>query len=281
MKGGYRRACTALMLLYAAGAGCVTSPATGKKMLVVISREQEIAIGEQAAPQFEKEFGGRVANARLQKYVAEVGSRLAAVCEREMPYRFALLSSDVPNAFALPGGKIYLTAGLMRRMSNERQLAAVLGHETGHVADLHNVRALQRQMGAALLADLVGAIVEGKGGQAAEAAAKIAAGVANLHYSREDEYTADELGIRYMTRAGYNPWGMVELLTTLSRLSQSEPGDFGEMFQTHPLTSKRIERARSIIQAEHSEFSPGSADPNAARFLRMRALLISTLRARR
>jgi len=281
MKGRYRRAWIALVLLSVVAGGCATSPATGRKVLLVISREQEIAIGEQAAPEFEKEFGGRVANRRLQEYVAGIGSKLASVCEREMPYEFALLNSDVPNAFALPGGKIYLTAGLMRRMNSERELAAVLGHETGHVADLHNVRGLQRQMGAALLADLVGAIVGGKGGQAAEAAAKIAAGIANLHYSREDEYIADELGIRYMTRAGYNPWGVVELLTTLARLSESDPGDFGEMFQTHPLTSKRIDRARSIIRAKHGDFSPDSADPNARRFLRMRALLISTLRARR
>ncbi|KPK79218.1 MAG: hypothetical protein AMJ81_13615 [Phycisphaerae bacterium SM23_33] len=102
-------------------------------MFRAISTEQEIALGREAAPEFEKEFEGKVPNETLQAYVREVGAKVAQASERkDVPHEYALLASDVPNAFALPGGKVYVTAGLMRRMTNERQLAAVLGHETGH-----------------------------------------------------------------------------------------------------------------------------------------------------
>ncbi len=225
-------------------------------------------MGEEAAPEFEKEFGGRVQDEQLQSYVLAVGGKVAGVSDREMPYEFTLLRSEVPNAFALPGGKIFITAGLMRRMSNERQLAAVLAHETAHVAAKHNVMGLQRQMGAAVLVEIAGRVVGGDKAEAAQAAAKIVAGIGSLHYSREDEYQADEIGIRYMELARYNPWGMVELLTVLKNLSDSEPGTLGEMLQTHPLSSKRIEEAENIIRSneEYSLYSPEGSDPARQRF---------------
>ncbi|MCD4699839.1 MAG: M48 family metalloprotease, partial [Phycisphaerae bacterium] len=107
--------------------------------------------------------------------------------------------------------------------------------------------------------------------------AKVVAGMVNLKYSRDDEYEADKLGIRYMTGAGYNPWGMVELLTVLLNLSESESGSLTEMFQTHPLTSKRIAESKGVIEEEHKGFSPSTADPNTARFLKMRSLLLNTV----
>ena len=135
-------------------AGCSTNPVTGQRELIFISPEQEIAMGNQAAPQFESEFGGKVPNAELQAYVQSVGGRVAQLSDRQMPYEFTLVSSQVPNAFALPGGKMFITAGLMGRMTNERQLAAVLGHEVGHVAARHNVKGMQRQIGASVLVQI-------------------------------------------------------------------------------------------------------------------------------
>jgi len=268
----------ALGIVLALAAGCSVNPATGERELILINTAQEIAIGNEAAPQFEKEFDGRVANATLQKYVAGVGAAIAAVADREMPYRYALLASDTPNAFALPGGKIYVTAGLMRRMTNERQLAAVLAHETAHVVHRHNVKGIQQQMGAKMLAELAQKILGGKEGQAAGAAAQIVTGMVNLKYSRKYEYQADGLGVRYLAKAGYNPYGMVELLTVLLKMSESEPGSLEEMFQTHPLTSKRIEEARDIIKDKHGGASPNEADPRTGQFVDMRKLLISTLK---
>jgi len=258
--------------------GCVKNPVTGKKEFIAIPREQEIAIGQEAAPEFEKEFDDKVPNARLQKYVQKVGRQLAGVSDRPMPYEFALLASETPNAFALPGGKIYVTAGLMGQMTNERQLAAVLGHEVTHVAAKHNVKGLQRQMGAAIFADVVGAIISGESSQEAEAIAKLVGGMANLHYSREDESQADAVGVKYMVRAGYNPWGMVELLELLQSLSNAERALFGDFFASHPLTSKRIEEVRKIVQSDYAEFSPETLDPHTKQFMEMRSLLSTALK---
>jgi predicted Zn-dependent protease len=273
-----RIAMFAMLLFPFVAGGCSMNPATGKKHLIFISQEQEISIGTEAAPEFEKEFGGKVPDKRLQAYVQMVGAKVAAVSEREeIPYEFTLVRSKIPNAFALPGGKIFITAGLMSKMTNERQLAAVLGHETGHVAAQHNVLGMQRQMGVAVLADVAGQLAGEDKASATQAVTKVVAGMAGLKYSRNDEYEADKLGIRYMTRAGYNPWGMVELLTVLLNLSESEPGSMTEMFRTHPLTSKRISEAKEIIEDDHEDFSPSKADPNTARFLKMRRLLFSTV----
>jgi predicted Zn-dependent protease len=241
---------------------------------LMISEEQEIALGEEAAPQFEADLGGRVQNEQIQMYVQEVGMRAALASGREVPWEFTVVYSDVPNAMALPGGKIFLTAGLMQRMTNERQLAAVLSHEVAHVAQRHNVKFIQEQLGWAVLAEIIGA-VDGTAG----AAAQIATTMLTLRYSRENEYEADAYGIEYMAKVGYNPYGMVELLTVLLELHETEPGRFEEMFQTHPLTSERIETALAIIEdnEDYRSFSPDAPDPHAGRFLQMRGILLQEL----
>lgn len=271
----------AMLALALISAGCSKNPVTGKSELILISRGQEISMGQEAAPEFEKEFGGKVPNQKLQDYVQMVGGSVAQHSDRQMPYEFTLVASNVPNAFALPGGNIFITAGLMRRMTNERQLAAVLAHETGHVAARHNVKGMQRQMGVAVLAELAAAIVGQEKGRAAKAATQVVTSVVTLKYSRDDEYQADQVGLRYMTEAKYNPWGMIELLTVLYNLSESEPGSLGEMFQTHPITSKRIEQAQEIIQGDdrYRRFSADARDPQKARFMRMHKLLIQAVPA--
>jgi len=259
-------------------AGCARNPVTGRRELVLISEEQEIALGEQAAPEFEKEFGGRVPEV-LQDYVQSVGRRLAEVSDRPMPYEYTLLASDVPNAFALPGGKIFITAGLLRRLTDERQLAAVLGHETGHVAARHSIKQMQTQMGIDLL--LAIATRAGGGGEGATAAdiARVVSTMVLLKYSREDEYQADLLGLRYAARAGYNPWGMAELLEVLLGLQEKEPGRLAELFQTHPLSSKRLSRVREVLQTDpaYRRWRPDAPDPGAARFRSMRRRLLKVL----
>ena len=241
-------------------------------MPIFISTDQEIALGEEAAPQFEDELGGPVDNQRLQDYVQAVGQKVSAESDREMPYNFVLVNSDVPNAMALPGGKIFLTAGLMRMMDNEQQLAAVLGHETAHVAQRHNVRMMQDQMGIAVLASLAGAA----GGDSAEAGAKVVGAMFSLEYSRDNEFEADQFGTTYIEAAGYNPYGMVELLEVLYSLHEEEPGKLEQMFMTHPITSERIENVRSAL-IEEGKYSATTPDPNKMRFQAMHALLIETV----
>jgi len=180
----------------------------------------------------------------------------------------------VPNALALPGGKIYITAGLLRAMESECELAAVLGHEVGHVADRHNVQGLQRQMGVQLVAELAAAAVGADGGTAARVGTQIVGGMFNLKYSREDEYQADELGVRYMARAGYNPYGMVALLETLQEASGGgEAPGWTEILQTHPLTSNRIEEARRNVRRQHPNASPAGCTVADDAFSRMQQRL--------
>ena len=259
-----------VLMLAAFVAGCAVNPVTGKTELSLISRDQEIALGREAAPEFEKEFGDKVADAQLQAYVQTIGGRIAAVSDRPMPYEFALLNSDVPNAFAMPGGKVYVTKGLMKLMTNERQLAAVIGHEVGHVAHKHSVNMLQRQMGTAILVEIA---AQASGSETVGQVAQVVGNLKGLQHSRQQEYQADSAGIKYMAKARYNPHGMVELLTHLQSLSTSQPGRLDEMFSTHPLTPERIKEAQELIRKNHPTAHPGTTDPNAARFGRMKTLL--------
>ncbi|HUT02105.1 MAG TPA: M48 family metallopeptidase [Phycisphaerae bacterium] len=263
---------TALAALSLGAAGCSTNPVTGKSELIFISEESEIAMGAQAAPEFEKEFGGRVSDASLQAYVQEVGQRVARVSDRtNLEYEYTLVASKTPNAFALPGGRIFVTAGLMKLMKNERELAAVLGHETGHVCAKHNVKGMQRDLVKQGVVTIGGELIGA--GDLGKKAAAVVGSMVNMKYSRDDEYQSDELGIRYMTRAGYNPWGMVELLNVLLSLSESEPGAIGEMLQTHPVSSKRIAEARQMIETGYAQYRENVPDPNTKRFLDMRTRL--------
>jgi len=270
----WKPAVVGLLVLPVLAGGCTTNPATGERDMVLISEGQEIAMGNEAAPQFEKEFGGKVANASLQSYVQGIGQRIAAVCDRPMQYDYTLVASKVPNAFALPGGKIFVTAGLMARMTNERQLAAVLGHETAHVCALHNVKGMQNQMGASVLVEVAARIAGG--GDTTRSVGKIVGAMATLKYGRNYEYQADKFGIKYMDRAGYNPHGMVELLTVLLNLSE-EGSSLGEMFASHPLSSKRIEEAKAIIAENHPAANPSAPDPGAGRFRQMRSRLLAAV----
>ena len=256
----------------------ITLPLTGGcANLGLISTEQEIAMGEDAAPQFEEEFGGKVPDDRLQAYVRGIGMRLANASDREMPYDYTLVASDIPNAFALPGGKIFVTAGLMNIMSNERQLAAVLGHETAHVARKHNVQQMERQLSTEILAEIIGAAVGGTAGGAAQAGAQVTGAMITMKYGRGHEHEADEVGLEFMVRAGYNPYGMVELLEALGSISEEQRSAIGGIFRSHPYTDDRIQDTRENIEEGYSNFSAGEPDPGAAKFRDMRQLMIKTL----
>lgn len=273
MKLLQHRLLVGLLLAVVHAAGCMRNPVTGKTELSLIGTEREVAIGLQSAPQFEGEFGGKLANSQLQGYLQEVGARLAAVSDRQdVTYEYSLLSSEVPNGFALPGGKIYITAGLMSQMSNERQLAAVLAHETVHVAARDSVNGLQRELGKEILIEVASAAA-GESGQTAHAVGQVVGSMVNMKYSRNRETRADEFGVRYMVKANYNPWGMVELLELLDSMSQSGSGGLGELFSSHPSTSRRVEDAKDVIRKEYKDFSRETPDPRAAQFMQMRRLL--------
>ncbi|MEM7623569.1 MAG: M48 family metalloprotease, partial [Planctomycetota bacterium] len=251
--------------------GCTTNPATGRSYYNAYSREEEIALGEQAAPQLAGEFGGAVPSATLQRYVSEVGGVLAAQTEADyptLPWEFTLLDSEVINAFALPGGKVFITRGLASRFTNEAQLASVLGHEVGHVTGQHIDESVGRQTGlsiAAVLAGVGAAILAGDnaGTQALAGAGAAGAvqllGLGALKFDRDQEIEADDLGIRYMTRAGYNPIGSLEGMQVLADMATEQGGRSPEILSTHPDPRRRVDIIRDTLE---EEFPQALREPN-------------------
>ncbi|MEL7087126.1 MAG: M48 family metallopeptidase [Planctomycetota bacterium] len=229
--------------------GCVTNPATGKSSLSLISEEREIALGAEAEPQFIQENGGLVDSLAVRNYVTELGLELAAVSERpHLPWTFNVLDSGVINAFALPGGKVFVSRGLVEKMTNEAQLAGVLGHEIGHVTAQHvNSRMSQALIvqGVAIGASVAGEVADDDTLRVLGVGAGVGGGVYLLKFGRDQESESDELGVRYMTRLGYNPYGQVQVMQIL-REAQGNGGGI-EFFATHPLPQTRIERLQEHI----------------------------------
>lgn len=221
--------------------GCNTNPATGKLQFNTLSRDEEIQIGSEAEPQFITESGGEIPDATVQAYVSAIGKKLAAVSERpDMPWAFHAVNSPIVNAFALPGGKVFITRGLMEKLHNEAEIAAVLGHECGHVNAEHIGQQMSRQMVLSGVLQAAGAVSDsqwigtlgGAGGQ-----------LYLLKFGRDQESQADELGLRYMTKAGYDPHAMLGVMEVLKSLGNSGL----EMLQTHPLPETRIERVTHLL----------------------------------
>lgn len=238
--------------------GCETNPATGEMQFNTLSREQEIAIGNEAAPQLTQEYGGEVSNAQLQRYLDNVGMAMVPHTEGDyasLPWEFTLLDSDVINAFALPGGKVFISRGLAARFNNEAQLASVVGHEIGHVTARHVNERMSRQMGVELLAGLVGAAAGGAESALLREAVPALVGTAGqgylLKFGREQELEADNLGIRYMTRAGWDPRGSLQAMQVLADLDTGNAPP--EFLSTHPYASTRVEQIQEWLQNEYQQ----------------------------
>jgi predicted Zn-dependent protease len=229
--------------------GCVINPVTGDRELALVSADQEIAIGEQQyEPSQQMQGGEYVLDPELTEYVASVGQKLAAVSDRQLPYEFVVLNSSVPNAWALPGGKIAVNRGLLTELESEAELAAVLGHEIVHAAARHGALAMQRGLllQAALLATQVAAQRSDYGGLTV-GAANLGAQLLTMRNSREAELESDHYGMRYMAEAGYDPNAAVALQETFVRLSEERGGRGGRLatlFASHPPSEERVEKNR-------------------------------------
>ena len=235
----------------------VVNPATGKTEFTAMSPEQEKAVGKEQHPRILQQFGGEYADADLRAYVEEIGTQLQAVSELpDLDFTFTLLNSDVVNAFALPGGYVYISRGLMALAENEAEVAGVLAHEIGHVTARHSAQRYSR----GVLAQggvTVGAVLAGVlgGGNLAKTVQEIGGTGAQAYlagYSREQEFQSDELGVRYLTRAGYDPIAMATFLEKLGEHSdlarklagkEDAPDPSTSMFATHPRTPDRVRRA--------------------------------------
>lgn len=249
MKGITRRNFLWLLSISTAGlaAGCAANPVTGRHQLMLVSEDQEMQIDKMYSPfQFSADYGQIQDNA-LNDYVNQVGRNIAARTHRQsMPYSFRVVNATYVNAYAFPGGSIACTRGVLLSLENEAELAALLGHELGHVNARHTAQQMSK---GALAQSFVGSISVLTGtqatifGQLASQLGSIGAGALLASYSRDNEREADALGMEYMVKAGYNSRGMVELMDMLRSLSKNKPGATELMFATHPMSDERYQTA--------------------------------------
>jgi len=238
-----------------AAAACAVNPATGERQLSFISESEEIQMGREADPEVVASLG-LYPDSAVQRYVRGLGEELAAVSERpNLPWTFRVLDDPTVNAFAIPGGFIYVTRGILSHLTSEAQLVGILGHEIGHVTARHSVNQMSRQQ----LAQLglgVGMILSE---QVAAVGDLAAAGlqVLSLRFSREDESQADGLGIRYMRRLDYDPRELASVMRMLERTSELAQGSgrVPEWLSTHPDPANRVDDIQRIVATADEDLS--------------------------
>ncbi len=234
-------------LLVSAGA-CAVNPATGRREFSLVSEGQEIQMGRESDPAISEQFG-LVEDAELQAYVSSLGTRLAAVSERpNLPWSFKVVDDPIVNAFALPGGFIYVSRGILAHFDSEAELAGVLGHEIGHVTARHSASQMSRQQlqQIGLGVGMIFSETVREYGDLAAAGLQLM----NLRYSRGDESQSDALGLRYIGRLQYDPEGMIGVFDMLAQVSGGGDGRVPEWQLTHPYPENREQSMRDSIAAQ-------------------------------
>ncbi len=270
---GIRLAIGLLFALFGLVSYCtntVENPVTGEVQRVQLSERQEVVLGLQSREQVTAQYGGLHPDPNLQAYIDQVGKRVVqqSVASRSpYPFEFHLLRDpQTVNAFALPGGQVFITAALLSRLSSEAQLAGVLGHEVVHVVGRHGSEHLAKQQLGSTLVQAVG-VAASDDPESAQQAAVLAQAInqlVNLKYGREDELESDQLGFRFMTEAGYDPQGIVELMQILgSARGGSGPPEF---LSTHPDPGNRVARLQELIARTYPDGIPAQLQDGQAEF---------------
>jgi predicted Zn-dependent protease len=234
-------------------AACARNPATGHRELMLVSESQEIQMGQQ----YDKEVIASIGlypDPGLQTYVQDLGTRLAANSERpKLPWTFRVVDDAAVNAFALPGGYIYVTRGILAHMNSEAELATVMGHEIGHVTARHTASQISKQqlIGLGLV---VGSIASPQFERYAGTASQ-ALGLLFLKFSRDNENQADELGVRYSERANYDARKMADVMKMLDRITQQSGSRLPEWLATHPNPGNRLQHINTLISQTPKDFS--------------------------
>ncbi|MCE5300422.1 MAG: M48 family metallopeptidase [Spirochaetia bacterium] len=220
---------------------------------VFISEEYEVQLGLATEKEYMKDFP-LYEDKAVQDYVTALGTKLAAQSDRTtLNYRFKVAKSDTINAFAIPGGIIYVTTGIMKNLTDEAQLAAVLGHEIGHVAKKHTVKQFQRGLLAKFGIEFISSMFTKDDSDAEKStmmaqAASVGVGLLNLANSRENEYEADEQGSILASRIGLDPKATIDVQNLLLKLRKTKPGALEQMLSTHPISEERIAHAEQYIK---------------------------------
>lgn len=245
-----RAALCATMLLVAA---CAVNPATGERQLALVSEEQEVALGKQGAEQVQQTMA-LVDNPELQAYVDRLGKQLAAASERpELPWTFAVVDDPTPNAFALPGGPVYVTRGMLALMDSEAELVTVLGHEIAHITARHSVAQISRAQLAQIGLGL-GAILAPPELRGLTDIAGTGLNLLLLKYGRDAERQADELGYGYARSQGYDVAEMADVFASLERASELEGRSaIPSWMATHPAPAERVAAVERRLQSSPQE----------------------------
>ncbi|HJD86993.1 MAG TPA: M48 family metalloprotease [Empedobacter falsenii] len=220
---------------------------TGEKQYISLTKDDEIAIGINSAPQMAQEFGGLSQNSQYQEIVKRVGAKVvnnSDAHKTNYPFQFYVLADNrTVNAFALPGGPIFITEALLTRLQSEDQLAGVLGHEVGHVIARHSAEQMSKQE---LSQGIAGAAGVAAGDVNSAYYAQVVANMVNMKYGRDDELESDDLGVRFMIQAGYNPEALIGVMDILEEASGGS--NVPEFQSTHPSPSNRREKIKAAIE---------------------------------
>lgn len=223
------------------------NPVTGEQQHIALTPHQEIALGLQAMPEMMAQHGGELPDPRLQALVDSVGRKIVAASDAgktDWQFDFHLLADPrTVNAFALPGGQVFITYALLSKLQTEGQLAGVLGHEVGHVVARHGAQRIAKQQ---LTEGLTGAVLVASGSADGARMAQMVGQMVNMSYGREDELQSDALGVRFMAQAGYDPRAMIGVQQILADSSGGEAPP--EFFSTHPSTGNRIQTIEEAIR---------------------------------
>jgi predicted Zn-dependent protease len=237
------------------------NPVTGEEQHIAMAPQQEIALGLQAAPEMIQQYGGLHPDQDAQALVDRVGYRIVEQSDAgqtDWQYDFHLLADPrTVNAFALPGGQIFITAALLARLETEGQLAGVLGHEIGHVVARHSAQRMAKEQ---LTQGITGAVLVASGGGGGEAQlAHMIGQMVNMKYGREDELQSDELGVRFMSQAGYDPRALIGVMGILEEASGGEAPP--EFLSTHPSSPNRVATIEEAIAKIYPEGVPPGLEP--------------------
>lgn len=255
-----RSACLLIVVPLLLTTGCAVNPVTGKNEIAFVSEAREISIGqEQYTPSQQSQGGQYTVDRELTAYVSEVGQKVAAVSDRQLPYEFVVLNSGVPNAWALPGGKIAINRGLLMELENEAELAAVLGHEVVHSAARHGAKSMER--GTLLQGVLVATALGASQSEYSDyivGGAQLGAQLVSTKYGRDAELESDYYGTLYMARAGYDPTAAITLQEKFVAMSAGRNSSFIDgLFASHPPSEERVRRNIETVEAMSPELKGG------------------------
>mgnify|MGYP001158382488 FL=1 len=245
--------------IFCSTSSCVVTPSSGQREISLMSEKDEKAIGKAEHPKIIKQFGGIYKNNTLQNYIESLGKFLVSTSESpNLKFTFTILNSPIINAFALPGGYIYLTRGLIYLCQNEAQLAGVIAHEIGHVTGRHSAKRYTRAVGTNLLGNLLNTLIKNP---ILQNLTNTTSSLYLLSYSRKNEYEADSLATSYMVRAGFEPYEMANFLKQMEQYSKLQKKIIGdrkkvsELLLTHPNSSKRVMEVINSVN-DSSNYKP-------------------------